>query len=90
MTDLVRIATLELLRFLSTHLPNLWDDWWVKNVVDRLSFQQQRMVQGRDFTRLEQLDLAALLRVLKNWFELSADFQLPREGPCAPLCAVSS
>jgi len=63
MTDLVRIATLELVRFLSTHLPNLSDDWWAKNVVDRVGVQQQRMVQERDFTRLEQLDLAALLRV---------------------------
>ena len=81
MNDLIHIATVDLIRFLSTHLPNLSDEWWEKHVVDRLSFQQQRMVQGHAFTRLEQLDLAALLRVLdQNWFELSADLLLPREG----------
>ncbi len=81
MNALIQIASVELIRFLSIHLPKLSDKWWEKHVVDRLSFQQQRMVQERDFKRLEQLDLAALLRVLdQNWFELSADLQLPREG----------
>ena len=81
MNDLIRIATVELVQFISKHLHRLSDDWWEKHVVDRLSFQQQRMVQEHGFTRLEQLDLAALLRVLdQNWFELSGDFRLPREG----------
>jgi len=81
MTDLVRIATAELVRFLSTHLPALSDDWWEKHVLGRLSFQQQRTVQERDYRRLEQLDLAALLRVLdQNWFDLSGNLRLPREG----------
>jgi len=78
---LIQIATVELTRLLSTYLPKLSEKWWEKHVVDRLSFQQQRMVQERDFTRLEQLDLAALLRVLdQNWFDLSSDLRLPREG----------
>ena len=81
MKDLVRVATAELVRFLSAHLPAISDEWWEKHVVDRLSFQQQRMVQERNHGRLEQLDLAALLRVLdQNWFELSGILRLPREG----------
>lgn len=81
MNDLVRVATAELVRFLSAHLPAISDEWWEKHVVDRLSFQQQRMVQERNYGRLEQLDLAALLRVLdQNWFELSGILRLPREG----------
>ena len=81
MNDLVRIATAELVHFLSTHLPAISDEWWEKQVMDRLSFQQQRTVQERDYKRLEQLDLAALLRVLdQNWFELSGSVRLPREG----------
>ena len=81
MNDLVRVATAELVRFLSTHLPAISDEWWEKHVVDRLSFQQQRMVQERNHERLEQLDLAALLRVLdQNWFDLSGSLRLPREG----------
>ena len=57
------------------------DDWWNKHVTDRLSFQQQRIAQGQGFERLEQLDLAALLRVLdQNWFDLSSRLNLSREG----------
>ena len=77
----MRVSTLALARFLSVQLPKLSDDWWVKLVFDRLSFQQQRLAQERDLERLEQLDLAALLRVLdKNWYELSSELNLPREG----------
>ena len=81
MNDLANITMRELCRFLARHLPNASESWWEDRVVDRLSFQQQRMVQERDFRRLEQLDLAGLLRVLdQNWIELSADLSLPREG----------
>ena len=81
MNNLIHVATTELVRFLSAHLPAISDEWWEKHVVDRLSFQQQRMVQERNYSGLEQLDLAALLRVLdQNWFELSVSLRLPREG----------
>ena len=81
MNNLIRVSTTELVRFLAKHLPAISDEWWEKHVVDRLSFQQQRMVQERNYGRLEQLDLAALLRVLdQNWFELSSSLRLPREG----------
>ncbi len=81
MNDLIRIATVELVRFLSAKLPELSPDWWQKHVVDRLSFQQNRMVMERNHTKLQQLDFAALLRVLdQNWYELSNTLRLPREG----------
>ena len=81
MNNLIHVATTELVRFLAKHLPAISDEWWEKYVVDRLSFQQQRMVQERNYRKLEQLDLAALLRVLdQNWFELSGSLRLPREG----------
>ena len=81
MNNLIRIATIELARFLDTNLPSLSDDWWLKHVVERLSFQQQRMVQERGLTTLVQLDFAALLRVFdQNWYELSSELSLPREG----------
>ena len=61
--------------------PPLGGDWWKKHVEDRLSFQQQRTVRERELTTLEQLDFAALLRVLdQNWHELSQVLSLPREG----------
>ena len=81
MNDLLKMATAELERFLSESLPALSDDWWKKHVVDRLSFQQQRFAQERNFRALRDLDFAALLRVLdQNWFELSSSRSLPKEG----------
>ena len=72
MHELIRTATAELVAFLATHLPTLGEGWWKTHVADRLSFQQQRTVEERGLTRLEQLDLAALLRILdQNWYELS-------------------
>lgn len=55
-------------RFLSVHLPQLGDDWWEKGVVTALSYQQRQIVQDRGWTTLEELDLAALLRLVdQNW-----------------------
>lgn len=81
MLDLIKVATSEVARFLSKKLPSVSPDWWQKHVVERLSFQQQRMVLERGHKDLTQLDFAALLRVFdQNWYELSNAFGLPREG----------
>ena len=81
MDRLIQIATTELAGFLSRQLPAFGEDWWKKHVEERLSFQQQRMVEERSFTTLEQLDFAALLRVLdQNWYEISQALKFPREG----------
>jgi len=81
MIDLLRLATFDLVNFLNKHLPSLSNDWWRIHVVERLSFQQQRNVTERGYRSLQQLDFAALLRVLdQNWFELSGALNLPREG----------
>ena len=81
MIDLLKTATGDLAHFLETNLPNLSKDWWHKHVLDRLSFQQQRLVQERDHKTLKQLDFAALLRVIdQNWYELSNQLHLSREA----------
>ena len=81
MHELIRIATAELVAFLANQLPALGATWWKTHVEACLSFQQQRTVRERGFTTLEQLDFAALLRVLdQNWYELSQSLTLPREG----------
>ncbi len=70
MNELLGLTAADLASYLSVHLPPLSPDWWQANVVSRLSFQQQRMVQERRTTGLQQLDLAALLRVFdQNWHE---------------------
>lgn len=79
--SLMQIGSTELARFLKVNLPSLVDDWWQQLVVNRLTYQQERMVHERGFKTLEQLDFAALLRVIdQNWYELSTLLFLPREG----------
>jgi ATP-dependent helicase HepA len=81
MHNLIQISTPQLSAFLTAKLSELTDEWWQKHVVERLSFQQQRMVEERRYATLQQLDFAALLRVLdQNWHELSYALSLPREG----------
>ena len=81
MNRLIQITTVELAKFLSAHLPVFGADWWKEHVEDRLSFQQQRVVREHELTKLEQLDFAALLRIIdQNWYELSQTLKLPREG----------
>ncbi|MGB5103336.1 MAG: hypothetical protein WBO04_08450 [Steroidobacteraceae bacterium] len=48
---------------LQRELPQPGQDWWQSNVVDRLSIQQQRLVNERRVDSLSGLDLAGLLRV---------------------------
>jgi len=81
MFSLIQIATTDLVSFLDKQLPTLSPDWWRRNVIDRLTYQQQQVAEVRGFTKLEQLDFAALLRVLdKNWYELGQNLSLSRDG----------
>lgn len=77
----LRMATSDLAEFLQRELPEFSDNWWENYVIDRLSFQQQRIIEEKQLSSLRELDLAALLRVLdQNWFELSNKRKFPREG----------
>ena len=81
MHELIRIATRELEGFLSTHLPALDSRWWTTRVEEQLTYGQQQRVRERGHSRLDQLDFAALVRIVdRNWFELSQTANLPREG----------
>ncbi len=73
MGELLNLAAAELCQFLDKRLPMLGDeDWWVKRVIDKLSFQQQRYVAQRSISELGGLDLAALIRILdQNWYDLN-------------------
>ena len=81
MNELFSAATSELVRWLGEKLPTLGVNWWTDNVVNRLTFQQQRLVEERRMNSLSELDLAAALRVLdQNWRELSDMAPLPRDA----------
>ena len=81
MHDLSRIATRELVAFLSTHLPTLGPQWWTTHVEERLTYRQQQRVRERGHSRLDQLDLAACcVSLTGTGFKLSQTASLPREG----------
>jgi ERCC4-related helicase len=66
---------------LQRELPQLGQDWWQSNVVDRLSIQQQRLVDERRVDSLSGLDLAGLLRVFdQNWNPLGYRLNLDQQA----------
>jgi ATP-dependent helicase HepA len=63
---------------LAESLPQLSNYWWKELVLDKLTYQQQGFVKSSHLASLDQLDLAALLRILdQNWFEISRLLDLP-------------
>ena len=53
---------------------------WQSVVIDKLTFQQQAYAKSHEIQSFDQLDLAALLRVVdQNWFELSQYLNLARD-----------
>jgi superfamily II DNA or RNA helicase len=62
-------------------LPALSPQWWEACVKGKLSFQQRQHLERRGIKRLDQLDLAALLRIVdQNWYELADSRKWPYDG----------
>jgi ATP-dependent helicase HepA len=81
MNELLLASAKAISAWLENKLPALGSTWWVDNVIQRLTFQQQRSAQERRIVSLSQLDLAALLRILdQNWHELAAVEPVPKEA----------
>lgn len=81
MNELLQASGSEIAHWLEVKLPALGAKWWIDNVVNRLTFQQQRLVDEKQIKSLYGLDLAAVLRVLdQNWSELAGVEPLPREA----------
>jgi len=81
MPGLLSRATRALCQELQTLLPTLEQEWWQRCVTGKLSFLQQQHVERRDIKQLDQLDLAALLRVVdQNWYDLARSKNWPVEG----------
>lgn len=77
LSDVARQLTV----FLEIVLPNLFEDWWDKAVIDNLSFQQKRRLEQRNIKSLSGLDLSGLLRVLdQNWYQISNSLNLTSEA----------
>jgi ATP-dependent helicase HepA len=68
----------QLTTFLDRHLSAVSARWWSTHVLEQLTYQQQRHAETAGLTRLDQLDLAALLRITdRNWSELTQAATLP-------------
>src|SRR5262245_29709139 len=81
MNDLLQASAGVLSHWLEAKLPALSANWWSEQVVNRLTFQQQRRVEEKGITSLFGLDVAAVLRILdQNWSELAGAQLLPRDA----------
>ena len=79
--NLLNFAARALCRALDSLLPGLDRDWWKRCVIGKLSFQQRQHAERRGISRLDQLDLAALLRLVdQNWYDLAHSQKWPYEG----------
>ena len=75
--EIIGIFNKELHQLLSKLLPTITEDWWQSLVIDKLTFQQKSFAQNLPINGLDQLDLAALLRVIdQNWYEISSKHEL--------------
>ncbi len=71
-------ATQELCKWLYKMLPRITEDWWNQCVIMNLSYSQRLIADEKGFTKLEDLDLAALLRVAdKSWYDMREFAYLP-------------
>lgn len=78
MHEYLHIAAKELCAWLSKMLPRVGDDWWQVCVIDNLSFTQKKFAREKGYSNLEDLDLAALLRVAdKSWYDMRSFAYLP-------------
>ena len=71
-------ATKELVAWLGKMLPRVSDEWWQVCVLDNLSYAQREFAESNAYSKLDQLDLAALLRVAdKSWYDMRSFAYLP-------------
>jgi len=71
-TTVFKTPTHQLINVLKASLPRISTSWWTSLVIEKLIFQQESFARQYSPDSLEQLNLAALLRVVdQNWYELS-------------------
>jgi len=70
-----------LCHFLDKFLPKLYDNWWKDSVLNILSSYQRQAIERKGVATLAELDLSVLLRIFDaNWYRISEELNLPREG----------
>ena len=78
MNEYLYTATQELCTWLNNMLPRVSDEWWRECVLENLSHSQRELALDNNFDKLEQFDLAALLRIAdKSWYDMRSFAYLP-------------
>ena len=78
MNDYLHKAAQALASWLSVMLPKSGEDWWEECVLSNLSYPQRELIEKKGLSKLEELDLAALLRVAnKSWYTMRGYAYLP-------------
>lgn len=78
MQTYLRSAQKELCVWLQGMLPRVRNDWWQFCVIDNLSIVQAQHAVDNEYSKLEDLDLAALLRVTtRSWYDMRSFAYLP-------------
>ena len=78
MNEYLYTATQELCTWLNNMLPRVTDEWWRECVLDNLSHSQREIALDNNYDKLEQFDLAALLRIAdKSWYDMRSFAYLP-------------
>jgi Superfamily II DNA/RNA helicases, SNF2 family len=78
MHEYLHMATKELCAWLEKMLPRVGEDWWQTCVLDNLSVMQLQYAEENGYSKLEDLDLAALLRAAdKSWYDMRSFAYLP-------------
>ena len=73
-------ATVSLVDWLNGLLPNVTKDWWDDCVLPSLSYTQREMAVSKNFSKLSDFDLAALLRIAnKSWYDMRTVAYLPNK-----------
>lgn len=82
--ELLHAATVELYQWLDKMLPRVTENWWQECVLGNLSYAQRQIALDNDYSRLDQFDLAALLRIAdKSWYGMRTFAYLPtRDRDC--------
>lgn len=76
--EYLHLATKELSAWLEKMLPRVTDEWWRECVLSNMSFAQRNYTIESGYTKLDQLDLAALLRIAdKSWYDMRSFAYLP-------------
>ena len=71
-------TTIYISGWLNKMLCQVTKDWWQECVLDKLSYNQRMIATEKNITKLEEFDLAALLRIAdRNWYAMREFAYLP-------------